>query len=74
MGLIGPASPELNSVFAWKGGTYADVLRAAPRQERDQEPQEHRHEEQETGNSGRLPDLWHQGISNRQELGLPSDS
>ena len=49
-----------------KGGSNASVLYEVPRQERDQEPQEHRHEEQATGNPGHLPDLWHQGIQNRQ--------
>ena len=56
---------------AKKGGSHASVLYEVPRQERDQEPQEHRHEEQETGNPGRLPDLWHQGVQNRQ-VGLLS--
>ena len=58
---------------AKKGGSHASVLHEVPRQERDQEPQEHCHEEQATGNSGRLSDLWHEGISNRQ-VGLLSVS
>ena len=49
-----------------KGGSNASVLYEVPRQEGDQEPQEHRHEEQETGNRGRLPDLWHQSLQDWQ--------
>ncbi len=45
---------------------FSDVLAEVPRQERDQESQEYCHEEQETGHPGRLPDLRHQGIQNRQ--------
>jgi len=52
-----------------KEGTDASILYEVPCQEGDQKPQEHYTEEQEAGNAGHLPDLWHQSIQNRQELG-----
>jgi len=36
-----------------------------PEKSGDQEPQEDQDEEQEAGNSGRLPEMQHQGIPDR---------
>ena len=53
---------------------YAGLLREVPHQEGNEEPKEHHHEERQTGNPGRMPDLWHEDVQNRQGLGLLRDS
>ncbi len=49
-----------------KGRTNASVLCEVPCQKGSQKPEEHRHEEWPTSDPGRLSDLRHQGIPNRQ--------
>jgi len=35
----------------------------------DEEPKEHDNEERQTSNPGNVPDLWHEDVQNREELG-----
>ena len=49
---------------------YAGLLREVPCQEGNERRQKHHHEERQAGNSGRMPDLWHENVQNRQGLGL----
>ena len=39
-------------------------------QKRDEGSEINNHEEWEAGDPGRLPDLWHKNVQNRQGLGL----
>jgi hypothetical protein len=39
-----------------------------PSQERNEGPQEYNHEEWQTGNSRRMPNLWHQDVQDRKGL------
>ena len=48
---------------------YAGLLREVPCQEGNKRCQKHHHEERQAGNSGRMPDLWHENVQNRQGLG-----
>lgn len=51
-----------------KGGSNESILCKVPRQQGNQEPQKHHDEESQARNPGRLSDLRHQGIQNRQGL------
>jgi hypothetical protein len=39
-------------------------------QKRDEGSEINNHEERQAGNSGRMPNLWHENVQNRQGLGL----
>jgi len=52
-----------------KGGCNASILYEVPEEGRDQEPKVDNNEEWAPSNSGQLPKLQHQGISNRQVIG-----
>ena len=42
-------------------------------QKRDERPQGNNDEKRPAGNPGRLPDMWHQNVQDRQEqIGLPA--
>lgn len=64
----------MTSSFKWitldtqkQGGVPdASVLREMSRQEGSKEPQEHHHEERQTGDTGGMPGLRHQDVPNRK--------
>ena len=41
-----------------------------PCQKGNERRQKHHHEKRQASNLGRMPDLWHENVQNRQELGL----
>lgn len=43
-------------------------MHEVPCQERDEESQESYHEEWETGDKWRLPEVWHQDVQDREKL------
>ena len=50
--------------------TNASILCKVPHKKGNEGYQEHNHEEWEAGNSGCMPDMWHQDVQDRQELKL----
>jgi hypothetical protein len=44
-----------------------------PREERNEGCQEYHDEEWQAGDSGRMPELWHQDVQNRKELTLKKE-
>jgi hypothetical protein len=68
---------EPNVVASYKrrekeGKTDAGLLCEVPRQERDENPQEHHDEEWQAGYSGCLSRMWHQDVQDRKELAKPA--
>ena len=62
----------LSFIINVKGGrsSGASILCEVPCQQGNERRQKHHHEEWQAGSSGRMPDLWHQNVQNRQGLGL----
>ena len=48
----------------------AGLLYEVPCQEGNERCQKHHHEERQAGDPGRLSELWHESVQNRQGLGL----
>ena len=54
--------------FQKKEVNYASILCEMQNQEGDERRQGHNNEERETGNSRRVPSVWHKDVPNRKEL------
>lgn len=65
---------EYQSIILKKGGTYESLLCEVPRLQRNERPQGHHHEEQETRYPGYMPNLRDEDVQDRQSREIVSDS